>query len=121
MIKVPNLVQLMIDIEYRLIKYPLSIQDGRQKSKMAVHFFDISTSDGGDLPRIIEIALFFFYCQLLDLLNTQKCWVYHKSMIKVSHCIYLILLSILSLRKFKRGFLAQISACLSNRLFLKCG
>ena len=32
------------------------IQDGRHEIK----FFDISTSDGGDLPRIIEIALFFF-------------------------------------------------------------
>ena len=57
-------------MEYRLIKYPLSIQDGLQKSKMAAtifrFFFYISTSDRGDFPRIIEIALFvylfIFYC-----------------------------------------------------------
>ena len=30
-IKVSKLKNKMIDIEYRLIKYPLSIQDGRQK------------------------------------------------------------------------------------------
>ena len=34
-IKVPKLLQ-MIDIGYRLIKYPSSIQDGRQKSKMTL-------------------------------------------------------------------------------------
>ena len=46
-----------------LIKYTLSIKDGRQKSEMAAtkfSFFDISTSDGGYFPRIIEIALFTF-------------------------------------------------------------
>ena len=53
-IKVPKLVQ-MIDVEYKLINYPLSIQDGRHK----IQFFDISTSDGGDFPRIIESALLF--------------------------------------------------------------
>ena len=60
-IKVPTLVQMIVTIiEYRLINYPWSIQYGRQKSKMAatkLSFFDISTSDGGDFPRIIEIAL----------------------------------------------------------------
>ena len=58
-IKVPKLVQ-MIDIKYRLIKYPLSILDGLQKYKMPstiFRFVDISTSDRGDFPRIIEIAL----------------------------------------------------------------
>jgi len=61
-IKVPKLVQMMLPyIEYRLIKYQLLIQDGRQKSKRAAtNFFDISTSDRGDFPRIIEIALFTF-------------------------------------------------------------
>ena len=47
-------------VEYRVIKYPLSIQDDRQKSKMAAtefSWFDISPSDRGDFPRIIEIAL----------------------------------------------------------------
>ena len=51
-------------IENRLIKYSLSIQDGRQKSKMAATkliFFDISTSDCGDFPQITEIALFIIY------------------------------------------------------------
>ena len=61
-IKVPKLVQMIVTIYvYRLIKYPLSIQDGRQKSKMAaneIQFFDISTSDGGDIPLVMEIALF---------------------------------------------------------------
>ena len=42
--------------EYRLIKYPLSIQDDRHE----IQFIDISTSDNGDFPRIIEIALFLF-------------------------------------------------------------
>ena len=32
------------------------IQDGRNE----IHFFDISTSDGGNLPRIISIALLYF-------------------------------------------------------------
>ena len=35
-------------------RWPPKIQDGRHEIK----FFDISTSDGGDFPRIIEIALF---------------------------------------------------------------
>ena len=34
--------------------WPPKIQDGLNE----IHFFDISTSDGGDFPRIIEIALF---------------------------------------------------------------
>ena len=55
---------LPYNIEYMLIKYPLSIQDGLQKSKMAAtifSFFDISTADRGDFPRVIEITLFFFF------------------------------------------------------------
>ena len=36
-------------------RWPPKIQDGRHE----IQFFDISTSDGGDFPRIIEIALFF--------------------------------------------------------------
>ena len=54
-------------IEYRVKKYPLSIQDGRQKSKMAAtkfSFIDISTSHRGDFPRIIEIALFLYIIEL---------------------------------------------------------
>ena len=58
-IKVPKLVQ-MIDIEYRLIKYPLSIQDGRNE----IQFFDISTSDSSDFPRIIEMALLLIFSSL---------------------------------------------------------
>ena len=55
-IKVPKLVQ-MIDREYMLNKYPFSIQDGRQKFKMAdIQFWTFP--DGGDFPRISEIALF---------------------------------------------------------------
>ena len=45
------------------VAYPLSIQDGRQRSKVATTKFsvyDLSTSDGGDFPRIIEIALFCY-------------------------------------------------------------
>ena len=41
-IKVPKLVQ-MIDIEYMLNKYPFSIQDGRQKFKMAATKFSFLT------------------------------------------------------------------------------
>ena len=55
-IKVSKLVQ-MIDREYILNKYPFSIQGGRHE----IQFFDISTSDGGDFPRIIEIALFYIF------------------------------------------------------------
>ena len=54
----------MIDIEYRLIMYPLSIQDGRQRSKMAAtkfSVFDISTSDGGDFLRFFEIGFFLLF------------------------------------------------------------
>ena len=57
-------------IEYRVIKYSLSIQDGRQKSKIAAtkfSFFDISASDRGDFPRIIEIALFLVIAPFLFL------------------------------------------------------
>ena len=55
----------MIVTMYRIQgkKSLLSIQDGRQKSKMAttkLSFIDISTSDRGDFPRIIEIALLDF-------------------------------------------------------------
>ena len=64
-IKVPKLVQMIVTI-YRVQAYqvpivnprwPPKIQDGRHE----IQFFDISTSDGGDFPRIIEIALFFFF------------------------------------------------------------
>ena len=68
-IKVPKLVQMIVTI-YRVqaFKVPIvntrwrpKIQDGRQKYSV----FDISTSDGGDFPRIIEIAwlLLFFFLQ----------------------------------------------------------
>ena len=61
-IKAPKLVQMT---EYTVKKYPLSIQEGRQNSKMTAtkffFFFYISTSDGGDFPRIIEIALLYLF------------------------------------------------------------
>ena len=64
MIKVPKLVQMTIPyIEYTLIKYPLSIQDGRQRSKMAAtkfSVFDILTSDGGD-SRASSWSLCYYY------------------------------------------------------------
>ena len=49
------------------------LRNARQKSKMAatkVFFFVISTSDRGDFPRIIEIALFilFSFFLIVDLL-----------------------------------------------------
>ena len=47
---VPSLVKIVWEM-------PVKIQDGRHKS----FFFVISTSDRGDFPRIIEIALFFIY------------------------------------------------------------
>ena len=62
-IKVPKLEQI-IDIDYMIDNYPFSIQDGSHK----IHFFYISTSDGGDFPRIIEIALFHIF-QSGDLIN----------------------------------------------------
>ena len=31
------------------------IQDGRHE----IQFFDISTSDGGDFPRIVDVAMLF--------------------------------------------------------------
>ena len=37
------------------LRRPPKIQDGRHE----IQFFDISTSDGGDFPRIIEIALYY--------------------------------------------------------------
>ena len=67
-IKVPKLVQMIVTI-YRVLAYqvptvnprwPPKIQDGHHE----IHFFYISTSDGSDFPRIIEIALFpmsFFF------------------------------------------------------------
>ena len=58
-IKVAKLVQMIVTI-YRVQAYQVSIvnpkiQDGRHE----IQLFDISTSDGGDFPRIIEIAFFF--------------------------------------------------------------
>ena len=62
-IKVPKLVQM---IDYRVHvpilnpRWSPKIQDGRNE----IQFFYISTSNGGDFPSIIEIALsllcFFF-------------------------------------------------------------
>ena len=60
-IQVPKSVQMIVTI-YRVQAYqvpivnprwPTKIQDGRHE----IQFFDISTSDGGDFPRIVEIAL----------------------------------------------------------------
>ena len=58
-------------VEYRLIKYPLLIQDGRQKSIMATTKFSFLTFQHheyhGDFPCIIEITLFlflfFYFCK----------------------------------------------------------
>ena len=61
-IQVPKLVQMSVTV-YRVQVYqvpivnptwPPKIQDGRHER----FFFVISTSDRGDFPRIIEIALF---------------------------------------------------------------
>ena len=41
-------------------RWPPKIQDGRQE----IQFFYISTSDSGDFPRIIEIALLPFFIYL---------------------------------------------------------
>ena len=67
MIIVQKLVKIIILTIYRVQAYQLAylllIQDGRQRSNMAAtkfSFFDISTSDRGDFPRIIEIAMFLF-------------------------------------------------------------
>ena len=69
-IKVPKLVQMIVTI-YRVHAYqlpivnprwPPKIQDGRHK----IQFFYISTSDGGDFPRIMEIALFSDNFQFSD-------------------------------------------------------
>ena len=55
------------------MKYQLSIQDGRQISKIlprrciAIKFFVISTTNSGDFPGIIEIAFFVY-----DEVHTQK-------------------------------------------------
>ena len=57
-IKVPKLVQM---IDYRVHvpilnpRWSPKIQDGRNE----IQFFYISTSNGGDFPSIIEIALLF--------------------------------------------------------------
>ena len=59
-------------IDYRLLKNPLSIQNGRQKSKMAstkFGFFVISTSNRGDFPRIIVIDLYKLYLHFLDFIS----------------------------------------------------
>ena len=62
-IKVPKLVQMVVTI-YRVQAYqvpifnprwPPKIQHGLHECKL----FDISTSDGGDFPRIIVIALYY--------------------------------------------------------------
>ena len=58
-IKVPKLVQMIVTI-YRVQAYPKwppKFQDDHHE----IQFFNISTSDGGDFPRIIEIALFWLY------------------------------------------------------------
>ena len=64
-IKVPKFVQMIVTI-YRVLacqlpivnpRWPPIIQDGRHQ----IQFFDISTSDRGDFPRIIVIALFYLY------------------------------------------------------------
>ena len=65
------------------MKSILSIQDGRQNSKMPatkLSFFDISTSDFSDLPRLIGIAL--FYILLLGVQVKQRHCAYHKQQIK---------------------------------------
>ena len=48
----------MCQIWSKLIeKWPPKILDGRHE----IEFFDISTSDRSDFPRILEIALFFLF------------------------------------------------------------
>ena len=61
MIKVPTLVQMIVTI-YRVQAYQVPIVNPRwppknQDGRHEIEFFDISTSDRGDFPRIIEIAL----------------------------------------------------------------
>ena len=41
-----------------------ALRNGRQKSKMAAMKFSFLTSDRGDFPRIIEIALFLYMTSL---------------------------------------------------------
>ena len=62
-IKVPTLVQ-MIDTIYRVQDYQVPIVNPRWPPKIQdghhdIQFFDISTSDGCDFLRILEIALLF--------------------------------------------------------------
>ena len=65
-IKVPTLVQMIVTIIYRVPivnpRWPPKIQDGRNEFL----FVDISTSDRGDFPRIIKIALFVICTFLRD-------------------------------------------------------
>ena len=70
-IKVPKFVQMNGTI-YRVQNYQVPIVNPRWPPKIQyglheIQYFYISTSDDGDFPRIIEIALFlliFFFCKL---------------------------------------------------------
>ena len=64
-IKVPKLVQMIVTI-YRVQAYQVPIVNPKwppkvQDDRHGIQVFDISTSDGSDFPRIIEIALFFVF------------------------------------------------------------
>ena len=59
--KVPKFVQMIFTI-YRVQAYQVTIVNSRWPPKIQdgsheIQFFDISTPDCGDFPRIIEIAL----------------------------------------------------------------
>ena len=64
-IKAPKLVQIIVTIFLvQAYQVPIVNPKWQPKSKMAAtkfSFFDISTSDCGDFPRIVEIALLFFF------------------------------------------------------------
>ena len=50
-------------LPYIVQAYQVPIVNPRCPPKIQeIQFFDISTSDGGDFPRIIEIALLLFFC-----------------------------------------------------------
>ena len=51
------------------------MQDGRHE----IQFFDISTSDGGDFPHIIEIALYIFNFTMRLHVHARKCILTWKS------------------------------------------
>ena len=51
--------------------WPPKIQDGRHE----IQLFDISTSDAGDFPRIIEIVLLDLYSFFWEQISFFKNWL----------------------------------------------